>query len=187
MNLHGAKKEEHFIQAYEKEFRGLKPKRVLEIGVQFGGSLKIWKDMFPEAEIVGVDIDPECKQYEEDNIKVYIGDQTDVKFMNGLGEFDIIIDDGGHKTSQQLKSFDIMIMNLSSNGIYVIEDTHTSYWKEFIDTSKTTIEILKEFIDDLHDYAVRSPRCTKKIIVDNIYRFKEVAFYQGIVFLKRCI
>lgn len=80
MNLHGAKKEDHFMVAYQKHFAGLKPKRVLEIGVQGGGSLKIWRDMFPEAEIVGVDVLYECKAHEGERIKVEIGDQTELLY-----------------------------------------------------------------------------------------------------------
>lgn len=185
MNIHGAHKEEHFIEAYQKHFAGLKPKRVLEIGVQGGGSLKIWKDMFPGAEIVGVDNLEECKQYEEENIKVFIGDQSDVKFLETLGDFDIIIDDGGHKMSQQQISLKTLMKQLNNSGIYVIEDLHTSYWKQFQDIEHTTIEELKTLVDDLHEYADQSGRCEEKRGIENKYRLSSIHFYKGIVFLQR--
>jgi len=157
MQTYNAKKEPHFIEAYKKHFDGLTPKRVLEIGVQHGGSLKIWRDMFPDAEIVGVDIDPQCKQYEETNIKVLIGDQHDVKFLESLGDFDIIIDDGGHTMTQQQTSLKWLMPQLREGGIYVIED--------------------------LHVYADQSPRCTKKRGLENKYRVTSMSIYPGIVFI----
>ncbi len=184
MNLYNAKKEEHFIEAYKKHFADLKPKRVLEIGVQGGGSLKIWRDMFPEAEIVGVDLDPVCKEHEGQNIKVFIGDQCDVKFLETLGNFDIIIDDGGHKMTHQQVSMNTLMMNqLNPGGIYVIEDLHTSYWEQFLDIRKTTISVLKDMIDDLHQYAEESGRCERKTGIRNAYKIKSMAVYSGIVFL----
>ena len=184
MNLYNAKKEPHFIEAYIRHISHLKPKRVLEIGVQGGGSLKIWKDMFPEAEIVGVDIDEGCKRNEEDRIKVIIGDQTDVKFLETLGMFDIIIDDGGHKMTQQQVSLNTLLLNqLNEGGVYVIEDLHTSYWEQFLDIRRTTISVLKDMVDDLHEYAEESGRCGMKTGIKNKYRITSLAFYPGIAFI----
>ena len=100
--------------------------------------------MFPNAEIVGVDILEDCKKYESGNIKVFIGDQHDVKFLETLGEFDIIIDDGGHTMTQQQVSLKTLMLQLSDTGIYVIEDLHTSYWEQFQDIQHTTIDEIKE-------------------------------------------
>jgi cephalosporin hydroxylase len=187
MSYEDAHKEPHFIEAYERHFKNLKPKRVLEIGVQGGGSLKIWEKMFPEAEIVGVDILEDCKKYEGGNIKIFIGDQHDVKFLETLGEFDIIIDDGGHTMTQQQVSLKTLMNQLSTPGIYVIEDLHTSYWRQFQDIEHTTVEELKGLVDDLHEYADRSARCEKKYGIENKYSLSEIHFYKGIVFLyKTC-
>lgn len=185
MSYENAHKEPHFITAYEKHFAGIKPKRVLEIGVQGGGSLKIWEKMFPEAEIVGVDILEDCKKYESGNIKVFIGDQHDVKFLETLGEFDIIIDDGGHTMTQQQVSLKTLMNQLSDKGIYVIEDLHTSYWEQFQDIQHTTIDEIKELVDDLHDYADQSPRCSNRKGIENKYKLSSITIYPGIVFLTR--
>lgn len=192
MNLHGAKKEEHFIEAYQKHFTGLKPTRVLEIGVQGGGSLKIWRDIFPDAQIVGIDNDIACEQFRGENIDIVIGDQSDSTFLKTLGDFDIIIDDGGHKMSQQQISFNTLMPRLSPGGIYVIEDLHTSYWEQFIDLRDTTVEVLKGLVDDLHAYADAVPadrpsrsEYTKKL--ENTYNIESLTFYKGICFIKKCI
>lgn len=185
MSYENAHKEPHFIKAYEKHFAGLNPKRVLEIGVQGGGSLKIWAKMFPNAEIVGVDILEDCKKYEGGNIKVFIGDQHDVKFLETLGNFDIIIDDGGHTMTQQQVSLKTLMLQLSDTGIYVIEDLHTSYWEQFQDIQHTTIDEIKELVDDLHDYADQSVRCSNRKGIENKYKLSSITIYPGIVFLQR--
>lgn len=179
-------KEKHFLEAYEKHFKGLNPKRILEIGVQGGGSLQLWRQFFPNAEIVGVDITPECKEHEQEGIKVFIGDQTDVKFLETLGNFDIIIDDGGHYMTQQQVSINTLLANqLNAGGLYVIEDLHTSYWEQFLDIRRTTVNVLKDMVDDLHEYADQSPRCELKQGLKNKYDIKSLTFYSGIVFIEK--
>lgn len=186
MNLYNACKEPHFIEAYKKHFEGRSPKRILEIGVQNGGSLKIWRDFFPEAEIVGVDTLESCKDHAGDRISIVIGDQASVKFLETLGNFDIIIDDGGHYMTQQQVSMNTLLANqLNDGGLYVIEDLHTSYWEQFIDIRRTTVNVLKDMVDDLHQYADESPRCELKQGLKNKYNIKSMSFYPGIVFIEK--
>jgi 23S rRNA U2552 (ribose-2'-O)-methylase RlmE/FtsJ len=91
----------HYFPIYERHLAPLRNRTitVLEIGVSKGGSLQMWQRFFgPIATIVGIDINPECKQHEEPGIHVRIGDQSDPKFLQSLidefGTFDIVIDDG---------------------------------------------------------------------------------------------
>lgn len=67
-----------YLDVYERYFRPLKrrPINLLEIGVKEGRSLRLWKAYFPKAKIYGLDIDPACKQYEEDRISIEIGRPT---------------------------------------------------------------------------------------------------------------
>lgn len=179
-------KEPHFLEAYKKHFNGRTPKRILEIGVQGGGSLELWRQFFPDAEIVGIDILESCKEHEGDRIQVFIGDQCDVKFLETLGDFDIIIDDGGHYMTQQQVSMNTLLANqLNEGGLYVIEDLHTSYWEQFLDIRHTTVEVLKEMVDDLHQYADESSRCEVKRGFKNKYNIKSLCFYPGIVFIEK--
>lgn len=98
--------------------------RVLEIGVEAGTSLRMWRDYFPNAEIWGFDIDPRCKSQESDRIKVVIGDQTKEMDLNTLpGNFDIVIDDGLHTQDAQIKTFLFIFREkMAERGIYVVED-----------------------------------------------------------------
>ena len=104
---------------------------LLEIGVFDGASVKMWKEYFPKANIVAIDIDPRCKEYEEDRISIHIGDQTDVNFLNEVvdkyGHFEVILDDGGHSFKQQIVSFETLFPRLTPGGLYFLEDMHTSY------------------------------------------------------------
>ena len=118
----------------------------------------MWKDYFgPQAKIYGVDINPECKKFEEENISIYIGSQSDPAFLNKLKEeippFDILIDDGGHYMSQQIISFEHLYDHIKPNGVYLCEDLHTSYFLEYGGGHKrrgTFIEHSKNFIDWLN-------------------------------------
>ena len=72
--------------------------KILEIGVQTDRSVKMWEDYFPNAEIYGLDIDPKCKQYEKNRVKIVIGDQNNINDLSKLpNDFDVIIDDGSHQ------------------------------------------------------------------------------------------
>jgi 23S rRNA U2552 (ribose-2'-O)-methylase RlmE/FtsJ len=111
---------------------------LLEIGVQNGGSLEIWAKYFLKAQkIIGCDIEPKCEnlRYEDDRITVVVGDANSVdcenKILQHMPTFDIIIDDGSHKSSDVIRSFSRYFPHLNENGIYVVEDLHTSYWKDF--------------------------------------------------------
>ena len=122
----------HYVPAYNAEFSGIPVKRLLEIGVANGGSLRWWKRKFPEAQIFGVDISEKCKKHAEERIEVIICDQSNKGEMAKIGKqhgpFDVIIDDGGHKRYQQKASFEALWPYLSKPGCYCVEDLHANYW-----------------------------------------------------------
>jgi hypothetical protein len=112
--------------------------RLLEIGIQNGGSLEIWSKYFDDNSfIVGNDINNDCKKlkYENPKISFVIGDanskETYANIIEKSNLYDIIIDDGSHKSSDIIKSFVLYFSHLSENGIYVVEDLHCSYWKDY--------------------------------------------------------
>ena len=117
----------HYGRIYDRHLAHLwtRVHRVLEIGVDHGGSLQLWKSVFPWAVIVGLDINPACKEYEEDGIQIVTGDQTDTKLLQSLGGFDIVIDDGSHDRTHQSTSFTALWP--STRMVYVIEDCHGVY------------------------------------------------------------
>jgi hypothetical protein len=117
----------HYLELYEKHFAKYRGTQVslLEIGVDHGGSLQLWKEYFGSyADITGVDINPDCKRFEEDQITIHISDQTDPA-LSRLGPFDIVIDDGSHIKRDQAQTF----LNLwpHCTGTYLIEDCHDGF------------------------------------------------------------
>jgi len=152
----------HYFDIYERHFNRFRNKEIviLEIGVLQGGSLQMWKDYFGDkAKIFGIDIDPRCKELEEKNIKIFIGSQSDRKFLRKIKEtipmVDILIDDGGHYMDQQIVSYEELFSHIKNNGVYLCEDLHTSYWPKWGGghrKSDTFIEYSKNFIDYLHAF-----------------------------------
>jgi len=87
-----------------------RPVNFIEIGCGQGGSLQMWKRYFgPHAQIVGIDINPECIHFQEDQIAVGIGDQSDPGFLNTIvtefGYPDVVLDDGSHVMEHLAASF----------------------------------------------------------------------------------
>jgi len=125
----------HYFWVYEKHFKPLteKPIKMLEIGILNGGSLQMWKKYFhPDSVIVGIDINPACKEHEENGVHVRIGDQSDPKVLASLieefGQFDLVIDDGSHHVDHVRKTFEILYPRIAKEAVYFIEDTHAAYW-----------------------------------------------------------
>ena len=111
--------------------------RVLEIGVQNGGSLELWAKYFPNAEkIVGCDIDSSCSKlrFEDNRISVVVGDATTAHTANEIfkisEDFDIVIDDGSHESGDIIRVFSRYFGRLIPGGVFVVEDLHCSYWKD---------------------------------------------------------
>jgi hypothetical protein len=113
----------HYFEVYERHFGPLRARNptLLEIGVQGGGSLAMWRDYFgPAARIYGIDTAPDAKQNEDVATRVFIGNQGDRDFLRGvrqqIGVADIVIDDGGHVASQQIASFEEFYPMLSETN-----------------------------------------------------------------------
>jgi demethylmacrocin O-methyltransferase len=94
----------------------------------------MWKRYFYKGTITGIDL-YDKSALQENRLKIYQGDQTDPNFLRNVsaaeGPFDIIIDDGSHINSHIIISFETLFPLMPSGGIYVIEDTQTSYWPKY--------------------------------------------------------
>jgi hypothetical protein len=134
----------NYCRQYESllaRFRNQKV-RLLEIGVHKGNSLRMWRDVFPSADmIVGLDVIKTCAQHQclENNIYVEIGDATTPAFISKVtekyGPFDIIIDDGGHTNTAVIKSFELLFPHVKENGLYIVEDTNCYDLKRYHDNA----------------------------------------------------
>lgn len=184
---------DHYFEIYEKYFSKYKGKKlnILEIGISHGGSLQLWKKYFgDQVSIYAIDINPECKQFEDENTKIFIGSQSDRDFLDEvisqLPELDIVIDDGGHTMLQQIVSFEMLYLKVREGGLYMVEDTHTSYWYKFhggLKSPGTFIEYSKDLIDSLYEDHVPNKN---EIIINNITKhINAITFYDSVVVFEK--
>ncbi len=184
----------HYFEIYERHLGHLRGERfkMLEIGVFRGGSLELWRTYFGEqAEITGIDIDPNCAQFDGIAGNVRIGSQADEAFLRKtaeeMGGIDVIIDDGSHDNLHISKSFDVLFPLLSEGGIYIVEDLHCSYWPVFSGGYSypwSFINRAKRLVDDMHHWYHRRGQ-RDRVARDHL---RAVHFYDSvIVFEKRRI
>lgn len=153
----------HYFPIYEDLFKRYQNRTctILEIGCDKGGSLQLWKRYLgPYAQIVGLDINPECRIAKEEQIEIEIGSQSDPAVLASLTQryapFDIIIDDGSHRMGDIAFTFRHLFQHVSLDGLYIVEDLHTAYWSSFdggLGHANSFIEFSKKVIDAIHrDY-----------------------------------
>lgn len=194
MLKHGTDKvtQHNYADNYEFHFEFLRelPLKLFEIGVggydrfnDGGCSLRAWKEYFPNSTIFSIDIEDKT-HFQEDRIVIQKGSQIDQSFLkrfnDEFGTFDIIIDDGSHINSHIITSFEILFPLLKTGGIYVIEDTQTSYLPEYRGGSPiSTIDYFKKFADALNYRE-------KLDYTDHTYYDKNIVsihFYHNMIFI----
>ena len=189
----------HFYTThYNEHFKRFRKKKLvlLEIGVgghedpkAGGASLRMWKKYFPFGSINAIDIFD--KSYlQEKRIKIFKGSQVDEEFLKDvireIGNPDIIIDDGSHINQHMIDTFTILFPLLKDGGIYVVEDTQTSYWPAFggdsekLDNPTTILNYLKKTTDCLN-YEEFMLRDYKPSYFDR--KIVSMHFYHNLVFL----
>lgn len=185
----------HYFSIYENHFNRLRNLNetivIVEIGVLNGGSLQLWKKYFgPKAVIYGIDIHSDCLKYEEDQINIRIGSSADKLFLNKLKseipQIDILIDDGSHRMNHQIVAFNNLWDSVSDKGLYLVEDTHTSYWNEFgggIRRSGTFINFTHHLIDSMHAWYSEQSRFK----IDKFSKtISSIHYYDSIVVFEKC-
>lgn len=162
----------NYTEIYSRYFAHLKdqPIKFLEIGIFEGNGVLMWEQYFKNAELHFMDITFGYAKYFSNRSQYHLGDQANVQDLLAImkstgGDFDIIIDDGGHTMNQQLVSFITLFHFVKSGGMYIIEDLHTSYWKDYGGNGTyqhpkagpgTFIHFLKDRIDDLNYVGART-------------------------------
>jgi len=148
---------EAYLDLYERYFSKFRGKNVtmLEIGVQSGGSIKMWQSYFgPKLNFIGFDINAYCKRFEGENVRILTGSQLSRADLDDLreniGHVDIILDDGGHTFEMQRNTFEALFSTVNDGGYYTVEDIEFSYTRElglrtFVDYAKDLIDVLNMF------------------------------------------
>lgn len=179
---------------------------IMEIGVLNGQSIKTWKDYFYRANILGIDINPDCKQFEDNKIKIEIGSQADRDFLQQIKDtyapFDMILDDGSHMNSHVIFSFEHLFDSVKSGGVYIVEDCSTSYWEDWeggFRKETSMMEYFKRLTDDVNFrgvinydkpnvHARREDWCTETILreqPDCRTDIESITFLNGIILIRK--
>jgi hypothetical protein len=126
---------------------------LLELGVWGGHSLEMWRDSFPRATIIGVDLAPPDLQL-GDRVHIVRGDQADAALMRQVrerlapGGFHVIIDDASHfgvTTARSLQA--LYAEHLRPGGLYCIEDWGTGYLTNWHDGGQLAAPIAAQLLD----------------------------------------
>lgn len=119
---------------------------MMEIGVADGSSLLAWREVFPNATVVGMDIHHSDKAH-GDRIEFHLGDQRskdDCERAAAGRLFDLIVDDATHLLDDTLRTLYWMWPSVRPGGLYVVEEWPnvdreriTSLWPfaEIVDTT----------------------------------------------------
>ncbi len=122
--------EMHYLEKYELFLGRFVNKKflLLELGVFGGASARMWKEYFPLAEIVGVDINPDCQKHQEERLRIVTADMSSREALQQLVSLQasVIIDDASHLWSHQILALFTLFPSLPSGGIYILEDLGTS-------------------------------------------------------------
>jgi demethylmacrocin O-methyltransferase len=177
----------HAIQLYDRALRPMrwKPLSILEIGVggyddhDGGRSLRLWRAFFPRARIAALDLYDKTA-LSRGRIQVFQGSQADSAVLERIARnrsgFDVIIDDGSHINAHQIRSFNILFPHLRPGGVYIIEDTQTSYWQGFgggavgsAEYARSCMALVKNLVDGLNhtefpDPAYRASTLDREIV-----------------------
>lgn len=149
----------HFTEIYEHILSPLRyePIRILEIGIAKGASLALWEDYFPEARIYGIDIE-DASALNRERVTTFVADQSNRQQLEAFirahgGEFDFILDDGGHTMEMQQISLGYLFPHVKPGGYYIVEDVHTSLRKIWgavygaeEDEKNTTLTMIIEYM-----------------------------------------
>jgi hypothetical protein len=167
---HGTDKGPSYTRVYYELLMNARsePLRLLEIGVYNGGSLHMWREFLPNAALFAIDIDERCLAIEREiaNTMVRLVDQGNRaqlrRFIDETGgEFDVVIDDGGHTMAQQVTAFEELFPHVVTGGAYVIEDLGTAYWEEYggrdIGREGTSVALVKQLVDSVHIHDLTHP------------------------------
>jgi len=151
-------KHESYFASYAKLLAPYRGKDItfVEVGIFSGGSLFMWREFLgPQARVIGVEFNPDAVRWREAGFEIFIGSQSDPEFWKSffetVGSVDVLLDDGGHTYEQQISTVHHALPWVKDQGLIIVEDTHTSYFKAFgYPSAFTFIEWVKVLIDNIN-------------------------------------
>jgi len=148
----------------------------------------------PEARIIGVDLNPNVLKWKDHGFEIYVGDQGDPEFwretFDATGPFDVLLDDGGHQSFQQIVTLTEGLKAVKPSGLIVIEDTITSYMTQFsahggncfLNYAKSATDVLVAKSSGLWPGEFRE--VANHEILDDFSQVGSIEFFSGLVAFK---
>jgi hypothetical protein len=171
---------------YEHRLAPLRDQKIkmLEIGLGCdmgygpGASYYTWLEYFPHVDLYYIEYDAECAHKwanKTDKATIFTGDQADTEFLTEFmltvgGNFDVIIDDGGHTMNQQRASLKTLWPAIKPGGIYFIEDLATSYIAKYgggaigSDTMMNDLKIMLDDINRAPEVPITFPKVSNQVV-----------------------
>lgn len=177
-----------YFTIYEEllgQYRG-KEIVLVEVGVFNGGSLFMWREYLgPKARIIGIDLNPDAREWENHGFEIFIGDQSSdafwINLFEKIGNIDVLVDDGGHTNRQQIVTTHHATQNINDGGILIVEDVHTNYFREFGNPSRYSfISYVHRIVDSVNSRA-HSLRRTHTNYAARVY---SVSFFESMVAIR---
>lgn len=109
---------------YEELLADLGVGALLEVGIAGGGSLRAWRDWFPDSTVI-VGLDHHANPGPIPGVTQVRADSTNRAQVDAAlrdAKFDVIIDDGCHWIPEQKATWENLWHRVRPGGVYVIED-----------------------------------------------------------------
>lgn len=194
---HGTDKASHghdYLRIYEPLIPADVPVKLLEVGWYEGASMRTWREyLHPESIVVGVDINQPAEPVDRVHFRKANATTGEVeKVADEFGPFDVIVDDGSHLSRDVVQTLLLLWDDVTPGGLYIIEDLHVSYHKDWngwdpTDPQQrrlftmTSMQFLKKVTDDVHlGHAGAGPKN-----MSLAHDVASVAFHPGVAILRK--
>eukprot|EP00667_Euglena_gracilis_P006991 EG_transcript_7054 len=133
-----------------------------------GASAKLWRRLLPAAELWEADVNKKCilshaAKLRELRITALHGNQASLSDLDRWirksgGQFNVIVDDGGHRTTMILKTFALFWWQVVPGGLYFIEDlvVGRARWQDDTHGLMAVADVVQAWVEEL---VVGAPSC----------------------------
>lgn len=184
-----------YLSHYDEWFHDIRHEafNLLEIGVFHGGSVRTWTRYFDRAQIIGLDIDPRCREHSAERRVIEIGSQADPGFLHRVAaQYPpyVIIDDGSHRSDHTIFAFERLFPVLQAGGWYIVEDLHFHFMEHEAGRLRGEADVLaSDYFAEIAKDRMRARQHTSdlkglhKYIVDTIEEVRIIP--QAVAFHKK--
>lgn len=150
--IHGSDKQEYhnYSVGYYEFLKNVAVNNMLEIGIWQGASVRAWADIYPDANIYGVDYNANL-MFTHPRVHTSLMNQDSIESIQSYAKqtnvmFDFILDDGSHHFKHSKNCFEVLFDYLAPDGVYIIEDI------SLVDNFMSNYGLTQQKKDEIDDY-----------------------------------